>query len=80
MQGHGPTIAGPCLPYCGGGGVAPPPIKQVLGLVRTASKMGNIPSLGLGAGAGKWSVGTGPKLGFRASGVLKPDQNLTKPH
>ena len=34
IQGHGPTIAEPCIPYCGrgGGGGPPPPIKQKLGL------------------------------------------------
>ena len=33
MQGHGPIIAEPCLPYFGGGGGGGPlPIKQVLGL------------------------------------------------
>ena len=38
IQGHGPTIAEPCIPYCGGGGGGgggpPPPIKQKLGLCR----------------------------------------------
>ena len=33
MQGHGPIIAEPCLPYFGGGGGGPLPIKQVLGLM-----------------------------------------------
>ena len=40
IQGHGPTIAEPCIPYCGGGGGGvggwggggPPPINQKLGL------------------------------------------------
>ena len=32
IQGHGPTIAEPCIPYRGGGGGGPPPIKQKLGL------------------------------------------------
>ena len=32
MQGHGPIIAEPCLPYFWGGGGGPLPIKQVLGL------------------------------------------------
>ena len=32
IQGHGPTIAEPCIPYCGGGGGGGPPINQKLGL------------------------------------------------
>ena len=27
IRGHGPTIAEPCLPYCGGGG-APPQLNR----------------------------------------------------
>ena len=33
IQGHGPTIAEPRIPYCGGEGGGPP-IKQELGLIK----------------------------------------------